>query len=161
MLKHKYFDQKFPRAISIYIILFLSCIVSYALWASAIGNFLCYWIFEIAMALHYSDVIMGAMASSITSLTIVYSTVYSGAYQRKHQSSSSLAFVWGIYRSSVNFSHKWPVTRKMFPSDDVIIDECYSYFFSVMTYDSQAVRKWETNELLLALKNSWRTRSIP
>ena len=39
---------------------------------------------------------MGAMASQITSLTIVYSTVYSGADQSKHQSSASLAFVWGI-----------------------------------------------------------------
>ena len=46
---------------------------------------------------HYSDVIMGAMASQITSLAIVYSTVYSGADQRKHQSSASLAFVWGEF----------------------------------------------------------------
>ena len=52
------------------------------------------------------------MASQITSLTIVYSTVYSGADQRKHQSSTSLAFVRGIHR---------PVTRKMFPFDDVIM----------------------------------------
>ena len=42
---------------------------------------------------HYSDVIKGSMASQITSLTIVYSTVYSGEGQRKHQSSASLAFV--------------------------------------------------------------------
>ena len=35
---------------------------------------------------------MGAMASQVTSPTIVYSTVYSGADQRKHQSSASLAF---------------------------------------------------------------------
>ena len=48
--------------------------------------------------LHYNDVIMGAMASQITSLTIVFSTVYSGADQRKHQSSASLAFVRGIHR---------------------------------------------------------------
>ena len=47
---------------------------------------------------HYSDVKMGTMASQITSLTIVYSTVYSGADQRKHQSSESLAFVRGIHR---------------------------------------------------------------
>ena len=47
---------------------------------------------------HYDDVIIGAMASQITSLTIVYSTVYSGADQRKHPSSASLAFVWGILR---------------------------------------------------------------
>ena len=47
---------------------------------------------------HYDDVIMSAIASQITSLTIVYSTVYSGADQRKHQSSASQAFVWGIHR---------------------------------------------------------------
>ena len=47
---------------------------------------------------HYGDVIMGTIASQITSLTIVYSTVYSCADQRKHQSSASLAFVWGIHR---------------------------------------------------------------
>ena len=71
---------------------------------------------------HYCDVIMGAMASQITSLTVVYSTVYSGADQRKHQSSASLAFVRGIHRGPVNSPHKWPVTRKMFPFDDVIMD---------------------------------------
>ena len=48
--------------------------------------------------LHYGDVIMGAIASQITSLTIVHSTVYSDADQRKHQSSASLAFVLGIHR---------------------------------------------------------------
>ena len=47
---------------------------------------------------HYDDVIMGAMAAQITSLTVVYSTVYSGADQRKHQSSAALAFVCGIHR---------------------------------------------------------------
>ena len=72
--------------------------------------------------LHYDDVTMGAIASQITSLTIVYSTVYSGADQSKHQSSASLAFVWGIHRGPVNSPHKWPVTRKMFPFDDVIMD---------------------------------------
>ena len=64
---------------------------------------------------------MGAIASQITSLTIVYSTVNSGADQSKHQSSASLAFVWGIHRGPVNSPHKWPVTRKMFPFDDVIM----------------------------------------
>ena len=44
---------------------------------------------------HYGDVMMGAIASQITSLMIVYSTVYSDANQRKHQSFASLAFVWG------------------------------------------------------------------
>ena len=65
---------------------------------------------------------MSTMASQITSLTIVYSTVYSGADQSKHQSSASLAFMWGIHRGPVNSPHKWPVTQKMFPFDDVIMD---------------------------------------
>ena len=66
---------------------------------------------------------MSAMASQITSLTIVYSIVYSGADQRKHQSSASLAFVWGIHRWPVNSPHKGPVTRNLFPFDDVIMNE--------------------------------------
>ena len=65
-------------------------------------------------ASHYDDVLMSAMAHQITSLTIVYSTVCSGADQSKHQSSASLAFVWGICRGPVNSPHKWPVTRKCF-----------------------------------------------
>ena len=60
--------------------------------------------------------------SQITNLTIVYSTIYSGADQRKHQSSASLAFVRGIHRRPVNSPHKGPVTRKMFPFDDVIME---------------------------------------
>ena len=64
---------------------------------------------------------MGAVVTQITSLTIVYSLVYSDADQRKHQSSVSLAFVRGIHRWPVNFPHKEPVTRKMFPFGDVIM----------------------------------------
>ena len=64
---------------------------------------------------------MGTIASQITRLTIVYSTVYSDADQRKHQSSASLAFVRGIHRGPMNSPHKGPVTRKMFPFDDVIM----------------------------------------
>ena len=63
---------------------------------------------------HYHDVIMSAMASQITSLMIVYSTIYSGADERKHQSSASLAFVRGIHRWPVNSPYQWPVTRKCF-----------------------------------------------
>ena len=70
---------------------------------------------------HYTDVTMGAMASQITSLVIVYSTVYSGSDQRKHHSSASLTFVWGIHPAPVNSLHKWPVTWKMFLFDDVIM----------------------------------------
>ena len=73
------------------------------------------------ISLHYGDVIMGAIASQITSLTIVYSTVYSDADQRKHQSSASLVFAWGSHRGPVTSPHKWPVMRKMFPFYDVII----------------------------------------
>ena len=82
---------------------------------------------------HYSDVIMGAMAYQITSLTIVNSTVYSGADQRKHQSSPTLAFVRGIHRWPVNSLHKWPVTRKMFPFDDVIM-EIISEMYNICTW---------------------------
>ena len=71
--------------------------------------------------LHYSDVIMSTMASQITSLRIIYSTIYSCANQRKHLSSASLVFGRGIHRWPVNSPHKRPVTRKMFPFDDVIM----------------------------------------
>ena len=64
---------------------------------------------------------MGTITSQITSITIVYSTVYSDADHRKYESSASLAFVRGIHRGPVNFPHKWPVTRKMFQVDDVIM----------------------------------------
>ena len=67
--------------------------------------------------IHYSDVIMVTMGSQITSLTVVYSTVYSGADQIKYQSSASLYFVRGIHRWPL----KWPVTPKIFPFDDVIM----------------------------------------
>ena len=70
---------------------------------------------------------MGAIASLITNLTTVYSIVYSGTDQRKYQSSASLAFVRGIHRGLVNSPHKWPVARKMFPFDDVIMSVKYRY----------------------------------
>ena len=57
---------------------------------------------------NYIDVIIGAIASQITSLAIVYSTVYSGTDKKKHWSSASLAFV------PVNSRHKWPATRRSF-----------------------------------------------
>ena len=61
------------------------------------------------------------MASQITVVSIVYLTVSSGADQIKHQSFASLAFVRGIHRWHENSPHKAPVTRKMFPFDNVII----------------------------------------
>ena len=69
---------------------------------------------------HYIDVIMTTMASQITSLTVVYSTVYSDADQRKHQSTRHWPLC-GEFTGTGEFPHKGPVTRKMFPFDDVIM----------------------------------------
>ena len=100
---------------------------------------------------------MDSMTTQITSLAIVYSTVHSGSNQRKHQSSASPAFVRGIHREPVNslnprlaerpletngrlanrrlnYPHKGPVTRKMFPFDDVIMVN------SSLVLDSSAFR---------------------
>ena len=81
---------------------------------------------------YYNDFIMGTIAFQITSLTIVYSTIYSDADQRKHQSSASLAFAREIHRGPVNSPHKWPLTRKMFPVEDVIMAtrEVYLFIYS-------------------------------
>ena len=87
-----------------------------------------------SVPLHCNDVIMGAIASQITSLTIVYSTDYSDADQRKHQSFASLAFVRGIRRGPANSPHKWPVTRKMLPFDDVIMTYMGPILLSVVLY---------------------------
>ena len=64
---------------------------------------------------------MSAMASQITGVSIVCSTVGPGADQTKHQSSASLPFVRGIHRWPANSPNKRAVTRKMFPFDDVIM----------------------------------------
>ena len=80
---------------------------------------------------HNSDVIMDA-----TSLTIVYSTVYTGADQRKHHSSASLVLLRGIHRWPVTSPYKGSVTRKMFPFGDVIMNNtdsgkihcCYEWY---------------------------------
>ena len=71
--------------------------------------------------IYYSDVIMSAAASQITSVSIVCSTICLGAEQRKYQGSASLAFVRGIHRWPVDSPHKGPLTQKMFPFDDVIM----------------------------------------
>ena len=73
--------------------------------------------------LHYGDVIMSVMASQIASLTIVYSTVYSGANQRKHKSSASLAFVRVIHRSSNSpLTGEFPAQR-VSDAENVSIDD--------------------------------------
>ena len=87
-------------------------------WGQGNHNIITYILRKVFNTLQW---IMNANASQITGVSIVYSNVCSGADQRKHQSSTSLAFVVGIHRWSVNSPHKGPVTRKNFPFDDVIM----------------------------------------
>ena len=68
-----------------------------------------------AFVSHYSDVMMNAMASHITGVSVVCSTVRPCADQIKHQTSASLTFVRGNHRWWVDSPHKGPVTRKMSP----------------------------------------------
>ena len=70
----------------------------------------------------YSDIIMTTMASEITGISIVCSTICSGVDQRKHQSSTSLAFVRGIHWWLVDSPPKWTVMRKMFSFDDIVMN---------------------------------------
>ena len=84
---------------------------------------------------HYGDVIIGVLASQMTSLTIVYSNVYSGADQRKHQSPASLAFVLEIHRGPVNSP---PAKRNCF---HLMTSSC-----SILTHF-----QWRCN----AISNAW------
>ena len=79
---------------------------------------------------------MGTMASQIISLTVVYTTVWPGADQRKHQSSVFLIFVRGIHRWTVNSPHKRPVTRRMFYH---LMTSSWTRWYLVV---SQQKRKW-------------------
>ena len=74
---------------------------------------------------------------SITSPTIVYSTVYSGTDQRKHQNSASLGFVRRIHRWPVNSPHKWSVTRKMFPFGDIIMSTVFYKCYLIMIWQTR------------------------
>ena len=94
---------------------------------------------------HYDDVKMGAIASQITSLIIVYSTVYSDRDKWKHQSSGSLALVWGIHREPVNSPHNWPVTRKVFPFDDVIMSQVCAWWWTGTVRCQDICSKWWTS----------------
>ena len=60
---------------------------------------------------HYTDLTMSAMASQITSISIVYSIIGPGADQRKHQRFASLAFAWGIHRWPLNSPQKRPAAN--------------------------------------------------
>ena len=70
---------------------------------------------------HYSDVIMSMMASHTTGILVVYWNVCSGADKKNTKAPRHLAFVRGIHRWTVSTPHQGPVTRKMFPFDNVIM----------------------------------------
>ena len=103
---------------------------------------------------HYNDVIMTTMASQITNLTIVYSTVYSDADQGKHQSSASLAFVWGIHRDRWIPRTKGQLRGKCFhlmtssciPTQRWAVNNTGRYNCSALL--------WTQSELFIALSNS-------
>ena len=84
---------------------------------------------------HYSDVVMNTRASQITGTSIVSPAICSGADQRNHQSSASLAFVRVIHRPLSGSPHQGPVTRKIFPFDDVIMNS------SLLTHENVMVRR--------------------
>ena len=92
-------------------------------WQSVASFLIAWFVFLHFITLHYSDALMSAMASQITGVLIVCSTVCSGAGQRKHQSSASMAFVKGVHRCRwpMDSPHKGPVTQKMLSFDDVIM----------------------------------------
>ena len=109
---------------------------------------------------------MGAVTSQISSLTIAYSTVYSGTDQRKHQSSASLAFERGIHRWAVNSLHKGTVTRKSIHlvtsswtithclglgHETMVCAVCVSVFLWRKMDDVDCLKKW---------RNPWRKNTM-
>ena len=95
---------------------------------------------------------MGAMASRITSLTTVYSKVYSGAEERKYQSSASLAFVRGLHRGPVNSPYKGPVTRKIFhlmTSSCSPMDVTKTLWFRAIRFRFITHKLWTATECLI------------
>ena len=104
---------------------------------------------------------MGIVASQITSLTIVYAIVSSCADQRKEQSSTSLAFVRGIYQWHVISSHKGPVTPKMFPFDDFTME--YSGTSMILLLVPGYIRKYLTfvpNNSKQHVSSQWTVNSL-
>ena len=97
-------------------------------------------------AIYHSDIIMSTTVSQIIGVWIVYSTVCSFANQRKHQSSATLAFVRGIDRWPVKSPHKGPVTRKVLPFDDVIMNHTILMIWSI---NYHIMRKVCSGEILL------------
>ena len=122
-------------------------------------------LYFVVCCVHYSDVRMGAIASQFTSLTIVFSTVYSDADHRKHQSPTSLAFERGTRRWPVNSPHKGPRTRKMFPFHDVIMilccllnDFCELHLFTTLCLFHASQWRSDANHQQLVSLSGWYQR---
>ena len=79
------------------------------------------YVYFISNCVHYKGVIISAMASLMTGVSIVYTTVCSAVDERKRQSSASLAIAMEIHWWLVNYPHKGPATRKMLSFDDIMI----------------------------------------
>ena len=95
------------------------------------GEINMYWFYSCLSSKvdHYSDVIMSAMASQITAVSNVCSTVCSGVDQRKHQSSVSLVIVRGM--------HRWPVDSLY---KDQWLGKCFRLMTSLWTATSFATK---------------------
>ena len=90
---------------------------------------------------------MSVIASQITSISTVCSHVYSGAYQREHESSALLAFVRGIRRWPVDSPHKWPVTRELFPFDDIFMSSDHDDKFAVYPIKCARYITWARQQI--------------
>ena len=116
---------------------------------------------------HYDDVIMTTIVSQITSLTVVYSTVYSDADQNKHQSSASLAFVWGIHRDRWIPRTKGQLRGKCFHlmtsscretiKNDYRVTNCVVHNFEMIREISKLQRH---RVLLYIFHTSWETHKL-
>ena len=98
---------------------------------------------------HYDDVIMTTIASQITSLTVVYSIVYSDADERKHQSSTSLAFVWGIHRDRWIPRTKGQLRGKCFH----LMSSSWTDMFYRPAFEGWQLSNWRTKPV------SWRVNT--
>ena len=108
-------------------------------------------------------------ASQINTISIVYWAICSGAGQRKHQNSASLAFVRGIHQWLVNSPHKRPVIRKMFPFDDIVMWCLASISHSLITKPIHSNQRrplpidllWDLDTCSMEINRNWEEEGIP
>ena len=109
------------------------------------------------------NIMTSAMASQITGISIVCSTVGSVADQRQRQSSASLAFVGEIHRWPVNSPHRRQVTRKMFPFVDVIMHTGHlgllHHSIGLFVYMQETLQPLSVNTTYRQTSNISRTKS--